>query len=224
VTAEPNRFVSRAGLKLAHALDVFEIDVAGFACADLGCNVGGFTDCLLQRSAARVCALDTAYGVLDYRLRTDERVTVCERTNALHAEPGDDWLRACDLVVIDLGWTPQRLALPAALPWLRPETGRIISLIKPHYELSAEEKRELLVDGLLDRDEAERIVQRIVESLPDLRVRPLGLTESPIAGGKSSRRAKRRRRAKADANAPTSGPADQLGNHEWLALLEPVNS
>ena len=94
----------------------------------------------------------------------------------------------------------------------------------PHYELGEVEKRELLVDGLLARAEAERIVHRVLDSLHDLGVRSLGLTESPIAGGKSSRRVKRRRRAKADANAPTSGPADQLGNHEWLALLEPVNS
>jgi predicted rRNA methylase YqxC with S4 and FtsJ domains len=124
--------------------------------------------------------------------------------------------------VIDLGWTPQRLALPAALRWLRPDAGRIISLIKPHYELSEDEKRELLVDGLLARAEAERIVHRVIDGVPALGLRCIGLTESPIAGGKSSRRAKRRQRAKGDVHAATPGAAAQLGNHEWLALLEPI--
>lgn len=222
MSAEPHQFVSRAGLKLAHALDVFAIDVAGFICADLGCNVGGFTDCLLQRGAERICALDTAYGVLDYRLRTDERVTVRERTNALHAEPGEGWRGACDLVAIDLGWTPQRLAIPAAVPWLK-GTGRIVTLIKPHYELSAEEKRELLVDGLLARAEAERVVERISSGMGELGMRVLGVTESPIAGGKSSRRAKRKKRSKGDAAPAASGAASQGGNREWLALLERAN-
>jgi 23S rRNA (cytidine1920-2'-O)/16S rRNA (cytidine1409-2'-O)-methyltransferase len=219
VSPDASQFVSRAGLKLAHALDAFEIDAAGFICADLGCNVGGFTDCLLQRGAERICALDTAYGVLDYRLRTDERVTVRERTNALHAEPGDDWRGACDLVVIDLGWTPQHRAIPSALPWLK-EAGRIVTLIKPHYELSEEEKRERLVEGLLDRAEAERVVERVSAGMDALGMRVLGVTESPIAGGKSSRRAKRKKRSRGDADPAASSVASQGGNREWLALLE----
>ena len=109
------RFVSRAGEKLEHALKTFDLSVAGLRCADFGCNVGGFTDCMLQRDAGHVLAIDTGYGVLAWKLRSDERVTVMERTNALHADPP---AQGVDLVVIDLAWTPQRLALPAARPWL----------------------------------------------------------------------------------------------------------
>ncbi|MCA9311333.1 MAG: hypothetical protein KDA21_09020, partial [Phycisphaerales bacterium] len=92
--------VGRGGLKLHHALETFGVDVTGLAAADLGCNLGGFTDCLLKRGAAHVHAVDTGYGILDYRLRTDARVTVMERTNVLHAEPPV----SVDLVVIDMGW------------------------------------------------------------------------------------------------------------------------
>src|SRR4051812_43405264 len=79
-------FVSRAGLKLDHALATFAIDVTGLTCADLGSNAGGFVDCLLRRGAARVYAIDTGYGVLEWKLRKDPRVVVMERTNAMHAE------------------------------------------------------------------------------------------------------------------------------------------
>jgi len=113
----PHPYVSRGGLKLAHALDAFELSVEGFTCADLGCSTGGFTDVLLRRGAARVVAVDTGYGVLDYRLRTDPRVRVMERTNAIHASPPEGVGRV-DVVVIDAGWTPQRLVLPAAVRWL----------------------------------------------------------------------------------------------------------
>src|SRR5271163_2045641 len=97
-------FASRAGLKLDHALDAFELDVTGLVCADLGCSTGGFVDCLLQRGAAKVYAIDTGYGVLDWKLRKDQRVVVMERTNAMHAtlpEPAA-------LLTIDVAWTRQR--------------------------------------------------------------------------------------------------------------------
>ena len=118
--------------KLEAALAAFRLDVTGLVCADFGCHAGGFTDCLLRHGAERVYAVDTGYGVLDYRLRTDERVVVMERTNALHCEPP----RPVDVVTIDMGWTRQRYAIPAALRWLAPG-GRIVSLVKPHYELDA---------------------------------------------------------------------------------------
>jgi len=124
--------VSRAGLKLAAALEAFGLSVEGRVCADLGCNVGGFTDCLLQRGAARVTAVDTGYGVLAWKLRTDERVVVMERTNALHVEPPEP----VDVVVVDVGWTPQRVILPAARRWLG-DGGIVLSLLKPHYEAAA---------------------------------------------------------------------------------------
>ena len=210
------QFVSRAGLKLDHALREFDLDVTSFICADFGCNVGGFTDCLLQRGAACVYAIDTGYGTLAYKLRTDDRVIVMERTNALHAQPPEEDFDGCDLVVIDLGWTPQRLAVPAALCWLRsiptptpiPSGGgtppHIITLIKPHYELTAAEKRSLLIDGRLDPAEAERIFQRVLEEMPQLGVIVQATTRSPITGGKSGRRGE--------------------GNVEYLALLSPASS
>lgn len=184
----PNPYVSRGGLKLRHALDTFNIDPTGWACADLGASTGGFTDCLLQAGAARVTCIDTAYGVLAWKLRTDERVRVLERSNALHTDPPpgtedrDEW---CDLVVLDLGWTPQKLAIPAALRWLKPD-GRIVSLIKPHYEHSAgtQDKRAVLTP-----DEAERVTRRVLEQLrAEAGVDVLGVTRSPIEGGGSRSR------------------------------------
>ncbi len=191
------RFVSRAGEKLDHALDEFELDVAGFECADFGCNVGGFTDCLLSRGAAHVTAIDTGYGVLAWKLRSDERVTVHERTNALHAEP----TASVDLVVIDLAWTPQRLALPAARPWLKPD-GRVITLIKPHYELQGEQK-SLLKDGFLPSEHAAEVLEEVLRTIPTLDFETIATTQSPLVGGKSSRR----------KGVP--------GNVEFLAQLRP---
>ncbi len=163
----------------------FKVDVTGLICADFGCHVGGFTDCLLQHGAAKVYAIDTGYGVLDYRLRTDPRVVVMERTNVLHAEPQ---AAKVDLVVIDLGWTRQRHAIPAALRWLGPG-GRIISLIKPHYELAGDEKTSLLVDGVLAPRHAEAVVQRVLGEFGGLGAAVTAMTLSPIRGAKSGRRA-----------------------------------
>lgn len=194
-SASRGDYASRAGLKLEHALATFELDVTGLVCADFGCHAGGFTDCLLRHGAARVTAIDTGYGILDWSLRNDPRVEVRERTNALHAKPPS---MPVDLVTIDLGWTPQRLAVPAALAWLAPG-GRIVSLIKPHYELDEAGKAEHLVDGTLDPAVAERVVEAILAALPELGVEVDGVTMSPLAGAKSSRRGG--------------------GNREWLALL-----
>jgi 23S rRNA (cytidine1920-2'-O)/16S rRNA (cytidine1409-2'-O)-methyltransferase len=175
-------FVSRAGLKLEHALDIFDFDVTGMRCADLGCNVGGFTDCLLQRGAASVFAVDTGYGTLAWKLRSDERVTTLERSNALHLEPPE----LVDLVVIDLGWTPQTLALPAGMKWTN--CGHIISLIKPHYELTTEEKNvEKVGEGLSD-DAVSRVIARTKVLCEDLSLELLGETLSPIRGKKSSKK------------------------------------
>lgn len=195
--ADDSRYVGRGALKLEHALDEFGIDPVGLRCADLGCSTGGFTDCLLQRGAASVIAVDTGYGVLDYRLRQDPRIAVLERSNALHVEPPE----LVDLVVIDLGWTPQRLAIPAALRWLASaETGRIITLIKPHYERSAEGGRRP-ARVVLAPDEAKAITERVYRSMPEWGAEPLGLTRSPITGGKGKSK----------------------GNLEWLALLRPAS-
>ena len=175
-------FVSRAGLKLEHALETFDFDVTGMRCADLGCNVGGFTDCLLQRGAASVFAVDTGYGTLAWKLRSNERVTTLERSNALHLEPPE----LVDLVVIDLGWTPQILALPAGMKWTN--CGHIISLIKPHYELTTEEKNvEKVGEGLSDHA-VSRVIARTKVLCEDLSLELLGETLSPIRGKKSSKK------------------------------------
>jgi 23S rRNA (cytidine1920-2'-O)/16S rRNA (cytidine1409-2'-O)-methyltransferase len=199
-TPDPaHTFVGRGGLKLRHALDEFGIDPRGWVCADFGANVGGFTDCLLQAGAARVYAVDTGYGTLAWRLRNDSRVMVMERTNALHVaaptEAGAPVLM--DLIAIDLGWTPQRLAAPAALRWLKP-AGSIVSLIKPHYEVEKSESG-LLRDGVLEEADAQRITGRTAAMLPALGVEVRGLTRSPITGGATKKNAR--------------------GNAEWLVWL-----
>ena len=173
-------FVSRAGLKLQHALDAFELDVTGFRCADLGCNVGGFTDCLLQRGAASVHAVDTAYGELAWSLRNDDRVHVMERTNALHLDPMD----VVDLVTVDLGWTPQHRAIPAALDW---SPTWIITLVKPHYELGASDRGSQDVGSGVSEDAVEGVLATVRDMLVEFPVDIVAETRSPIRGKKSSR-------------------------------------
>mgnify|MGYP006131510307 FL=1 len=175
-------FVSRAGLKLEHALQTSNFDVTELLCADLGCNVGGFTDCLLQRGASHVFSVDTGYGTLAWKLRSDERVTTLERTNALHVEPP----KSVDLVVMDLGWTPQRLALPACCSWL--SSGHIITLIKPHYELSKEEKHVESVASGLSEGAVARVLERTRTLCEELQLEILHETISPIKGKKSSKK------------------------------------
>lgn len=177
-TPEHN-YVSRGGLKLEAALDAFALDVTGFVCADLGCNVGGFTDCLLQRGAAQVYAVDTGYGQLAWKLRQDERVVVMERTNAMHVEIPEQCVKpqaAVDLVVLDMGWTKQQHAVPAALRW-GPKL--IVTLIKPHYEASGQTKGQ----GKLDEAEAQRVCEEVLCAMPELGVEVLGCIRSPIVGG-----------------------------------------
>jgi len=188
MTDPAHPYVSRGGVKLAAALTHFQLDVAGWACCDFGSHVGGFVDCLLQHGATRVYAVDTGYGVLDYKLRRDPRVVVCERTNALDfacPEP-------CDLVTIDVGWTPQRLILPAARRCLKPNGGRVITLIKPHYEAP----REWLRAGVLARERVPEVLRTCRDDVRQLGWSILAERESPIHG--------------------------HAGNLEWLWLLTPV--
>ena len=182
-------FVSRGGIKLAAALDAFGLDVSGFVCADLGCNVGGFTDCLLKRGAARVYAMDTGYGSLAWGLRNDPRVVVMERTNAMHVEAP---VGCVDLVVVDLGWTKQRHAIPAALRW---NPGQIVTLVKPHYESPPER------GGVHGAEESLRVFGRVKGEMAGLGVRVVGEVESPILGG---------------------GGKGRAGNREYLLWLHPV--
>lgn len=202
-TEPPIPFVSRGGLKLAAALDAFAIDPTALICADLGCNVGGFTDCLLQRGAARVFAVDTAYGQLAWKLRSDPRVATHERTNALHFDPRTlKDFPGCDLVVMDLGWSRQQLAIPAASKWLREsETARVITLIKPHYESTWKQAGKDDKRGVLSDEESQQVCEATLAQMPTLGVQVLGNIMSPIRGG---------------------GSRGREGNIEYLALLKRI--
>ncbi|MGA0287082.1 MAG: SAM-dependent methyltransferase [Phycisphaerales bacterium] len=177
----PSR-VSRAFDKLDAALESFSIDVAGHDAADLGCHVGGFTECLLERGAGHVVAVDTGRNILAWRLRSDPRVEAREGTNALHADPPEGGVQ---FVAIDLGWTPQRLALPAARRWVR-EGGDVVSLVKPNYEIPRAD-RERLDRGRLPDEDAHRVLDDLLPTLPELGFELAGRIESPIRGGKSGR-------------------------------------
>lgn len=153
---------------------------------------------MLQHGAKSVVSVDTGYGQLAWKLRKDPRVTVKERSNALHLAapiPPDT-----DLVVVDLGWTRQRLLIPVALRWLAPG-GRIITLIKPHYEQEGT-KREHVV---LDKVAAFEIVERVAREIPGLGAEVLAITESPVLGG-----------------AKSGSKSKGTGNTEWLALVRPT--
>lgn len=197
-------YVGRGGLKLRHALSAFGLEVRGLLAADFGCNVGGFTDCLLRAGAARVYAIDTGYGMLAWSLRNDPRVVVMERTSALHAVRPEGGV---GLVAIDLGWTPQRTAIPAALRWLAPG-GSIVTLVKPHYEADALARRgegePLPRGGVLDASRAAGVVERVLSELPGLGAVVAGVCESPVVGG--------------------AGKGNARGNREWLALVRAAGS
>lgn len=168
------KFVSRAGEKLQSALVHWNVNVKGFVCADLGANVGGFTNCLLQNGAKKVFAVDTAYGVLDYKLRNDERVEVLERTNALHVELPE----AVDLLTIDVGWTKQKKILPKALDLCK-DGGVILSLLKPQYEVGKEVAFKKGKKALADPD---GVLKGALEELEELGIIPDDVYECPVRG------------------------------------------
>ncbi len=170
---EQNKFVTRSGIKLEAAIKKFGINIENKICADLGANVGGFTDCLLQYGAKKVYAVDTGYGVLDYKLRKDPHVIVMERTNAMHVSLPE----LCDIVTIDVGWTKQQRILSHAKKLLKPD-GKIISLVKPHYEA---DRRELKA-GVLTPEQSEKIFRSIIYELSSWQLRLIDWTVSPIQG------------------------------------------
>jgi 23S rRNA (cytidine1920-2'-O)/16S rRNA (cytidine1409-2'-O)-methyltransferase len=146
----------------------------------LGCNVGGFTDCLLQHGARRVYAVDTAYGVLAWTLRKDPRVVVMERTNALHVRLPEP----VDIVTIDVGWTRQAKILPVARGLLKPQAaGGILTLIKPHYE--SEEAR--VQGGVLRAEQSVAILERVAADIERMGFVIRGIVQSPIEGQKGNR-------------------------------------
>jgi 23S rRNA (cytidine1920-2'-O)/16S rRNA (cytidine1409-2'-O)-methyltransferase len=136
--AEDHPYVSRGGVKLAGALDAFKVDPTGKRCLDLGASTGGFTDCLLQRGAKSVAAVDVGYGQLAHSLRTDPRVLVLERTNAKNLQP-DQIGGVCDLVVVDASFIGLGKLTEAIARCARDESGELVALVKPQFEVGREE-------------------------------------------------------------------------------------
>jgi 23S rRNA (cytidine1920-2'-O)/16S rRNA (cytidine1409-2'-O)-methyltransferase len=174
-------FVSRGGDKLQHALRVFGVDPSGWTCVDLGASTGGFTDCLLQNGADRIYAVDVGYGVLDYRLRMDDRVVVMERTNARSLPPLPE---SCDLAVFDLSFIGLEKVIPAAVRSLKPE-GQLIVLLKPQFQAKRTEvgKKGVVKDPLVHA----AVIGRFVGWASDSGLRLLGLTLSPVVGPAGNR-------------------------------------
>jgi 23S rRNA (cytidine1920-2'-O)/16S rRNA (cytidine1409-2'-O)-methyltransferase len=175
VKASP-RFVSRGGDKLDHALTAFSIEVGSVIAADFGASTGGFTDCLLQRGAARVYAIDVGYGQLASRLRADPRVVVIERTNVRHL---DSLPEPVDLVTIDVSFIGLSLVLPTARNLLT-ERGRIVALVKPQFEAG----RANVGRGGVVRDPGvhRRVLEDHFTTAAELRLGITGLTASPLRG------------------------------------------
>ena len=187
VLAAPDHpYVSRGGLKLAHALDAFGIEVAARVALDIGASTGGFTDVLLQRGAARIVALDVGHGQLDWKIRTDQRVLVVERLNARTLEKNDlpETLRAFDIVTIDVSFISLRHILPVVPPLLAPAAD-VVALIKPQFEA----RREEVGKGGIVKDDAvrERVVDEVGTTATTLGFMRMGLVESPIAGMEGNR-------------------------------------
>ncbi|HVY97211.1 MAG TPA: TlyA family RNA methyltransferase [Solirubrobacterales bacterium] len=176
------RYVSRGGVKLENALEALSIDVAGRDCLDVGASTGGFTDCLLQRGAARVAAVDVAYGQIDARLREDPRVTVVERLNARSLEPADLPF-APALATVDVSFISLTKVLPAVARCLAPR-GEVLAMVKPQFELGRERVGRGVVRDAADRREAILLVARAAEEL-GLPVR--GVASSGLPGPKGNR-------------------------------------
>lgn len=176
--AEKQRYVSRGGHKLAGALDDFAIDVRGLRAMDVGASTGGFTDCLLQRGARSVVALDVGYGQLAWSLRSDERVTVVERTNIRSVAP--EALGApFDFIVCDVSFISLATVLPH-LAALAGEAGQILALVKPQFEAGKGRvgKRGVVRDAAVHVD----VLQSAVDRVRELGLVVLGMTFSPIRG------------------------------------------
>lgn len=176
-------FVGRGGLKLAHALDTFSLDVRGLTAIDVGACTGGFTDVLLQRGAARVYAIDVGYGQLDYRLRTDPRVVVLERTNIRSLDTLPDTVLA-ECGVVDVSFISLELVLPAMQRLLTPEAW-IVALIKPQFEAGPRDvgKGGVVRDPRVHR----RVLRQILTFAASHGLPPHGLTASPITGPAGNR-------------------------------------
>ena len=202
------RFVSRGGLKLEHALDVFNLDVAGRRALDVGASTGGFTDCLLARGAAAVTCVDVAYGQLDYKLRTDPRVTVIERSNGRRLRP-DDLPYPPEVIVIDVSFISLQKVLPAVLACAAPQFD-CLALVKPQFEVG----RESVGKGgvVRDAEARRRALLTVGEAARPLGASVLGYASSGLPGPKGNREsfvwlAERERRGLRDL-APAVGEVE----------------
>jgi len=171
-------YVSRGGLKLEKALRDFGVDPTGFVCSDSGASTGGFTDCLLQQGASKVFAIDVGYGQLDWKIRSDPRVVVMERTNVRYVTP-EDLGEPLDLSVVDVSFISLRIVLPVIKTFLKP-TGQVLCLIKPQFEAGKEKvgKKGVVRDPAVHRE----VLDNFVAMVHEIGFTIQGLTFSPVKG------------------------------------------
>lgn len=183
IKGETLRYVSRGGLKLEKALDHFKINVAGLTVIDVGASTGGFTDCLLQRRALRVFAVDVGYGQLAWQLRTDPRVVSLEKTNIRHLTP-DKLPDIADMAVIDASFISLAKVIPPVLHLIR-DGAMIVALIKPQFEVG---RGEVGKGGVVrDENKHRQVTASIGAMAVELGLQVLGVTESPVLGPKGNK-------------------------------------
>ncbi len=172
-------YVSRGGWKLEKALRDFGIRPEGFVCSDSGASTGGFTDCLLQQGAKQVFAIDVGYGQLDWKIRSDPRVVVMERTNIRYVTP-EQLGQALDLSVVDVSFISLKIVLPVIKTLLKPQIGQVVCLIKPQFEAGRENvgKKGVVRDPAVHR----QVLDDFVALADSLGFSVLGLTYSPVKG------------------------------------------
>ena len=181
--AKPALFVSRSGNKLAAALDAFHIDPCGMIGLDVGCSTGGFTDCLLQRGAARIYAVDVGYGQFEWRLRQDSRVILLERTNIRYVDRATV-PEPIDLAVIDVSFISLTLVLPAVVHLLN-RSAKVVALVKPQFEVG---KGQVGRGGIV-RDDAQReaVTEKVIGCAAHLGLQVKDVLDSPVIGRKGNR-------------------------------------
>ena len=172
-------YVSRGGLKLEKALRDFGVDPTGYVCSDSGASTGGFTDCLLQQGASKVFAIDVGYGQLDWKIRSDPRVVVMERTNVRYVTP-EQLGEPLDLSVVDVSFISLRIVLPVIKTFLKPESGQVLCLIKPQFEAGKEKVGKKGV--VRDPDVHKEVLDDFVALTKEIGFKILGLTFSPVKG------------------------------------------
>ena len=172
-------YVSRGGLKLEKALRDFGVDPTGYVCSDSGASTGGFTDCLLQQGAKKVFAIDVGYGQLDWKIRSDPRVVVMERTNVRYVTP-EQLGEPLDLSVIDVSFISLKIVLPVVKTFLKPGQGQVLCLIKPQFEAGKEKvgKKGVVRDPAVHQE----VLDTFVALTNEIGFTILGLTFSPVKG------------------------------------------